>query len=714
MQSELEFKNSGKITTALFKISNAVNTTDNLDDLYKSIHKTLNKIMDLSNFYIALYDKKKDCLAFPYFIDEKDDEDTVPLIQNVSDPETPSSTAWIIQSGKPLLFNKDYLIAHMKKIKKDVVGTPPCVWMGSPLKVKKEVIGVIVAQSYSDPALYNKKDLEIFNSVSDQVALAIERKRAQDAETESKTINKVLFSISNAVNTTENLDELYKSIHKTLGSIIDVTNFMIGVYDHKKDTITYPYYKDEIDNDFSEIKNVSKSGIIASEVINLAAPFIINKNEALKRAKKIGADIVGMVAEQWLGIPLRLKQKVIGVIVVQSYSNPELYSEKDIEILMAVSDQIAMAIDRKYAQEELKNSEKLTRTLFKISNAVNTTLNLDDLFKSIHKILAEVIDVTNFAIGIYNSKKDIMSYPYYVDATGDSYNEIQNVSSSGIIASEVINLAKPFFITGVEILERAKKIGARITEAIPPEQWLGVPLKTKNKAIGVIVVQSYSDPELYNQKDADILTSISDQVATAITRKQSEDAKKESEEIKKVLFAISNAVNTTRNLDELYKSIHTFLSKIIDLTNFIIGLYNKKNNTLSFEYFIDQFDDLHGTSVILDDGSSIGGGIIKSGSPIFLTEKDLKEKAKHNIGTLPKTWIGVPLKVDNEVIGYMAAQSYTDPDLFDHKDLEILSAVSDQVAIAIDRKRSEEALKIAKNAAEASAKSKSEFLANMS
>ena len=143
------------------------------------------------------------------------------------------------------------------------------------------------------------------------------------------------------------------------------------------------------------------------------------------------------------------------------------------------------------------------------------------------------------------------------------------------------------------MIERAAKDNKELV-GTPSELWLGVPLNVKGKIIGAMVVQSYSDPERYNEKDMEILNSVSDQVAIAIEWKRSEDTLKESETINKALFSISNAVNTTSDLYELYKIIHSSLSQVIDLTNFLIGLYNRDQNTISFDYYIDQFDDLQG------------------------------------------------------------------------------------------------------------------------
>ncbi|MBU1290838.1 sensor domain-containing diguanylate cyclase, partial [bacterium] len=56
----------------------------------------------------------------------------------------------------------------------------------------------------------------------------------------------------------------------------------------------------------------------------------------------------------WLGVPLKVEDRAIGAMVVQSYTNPELYSEKDIGLLEFVSSQVATAIERKRTEERIK------------------------------------------------------------------------------------------------------------------------------------------------------------------------------------------------------------------------------------------------------------------------------------------------------------------------------------------------------------------------
>jgi PAS domain S-box-containing protein len=165
--------------------------------------------------------------------------------------------------------------------------------------------------------------------------------------------------------------------------------------------------------------------------------------------------------------------------------------------------------------------------------------------------------------------------------------------------------------------------------------------------------------------------------------------RKRAEQVTRTLSAISDAVNTSKDLRELYATIHLILGEIIDLRNFFIALYHEKSQRISFPYFIDQFDSdiVYADQFSLEN--SLTGEVILAEKPIFLNQADLQQRVAENriIGTAPKIWLGVPLKIKSEVIGVMAAQRYDALHDFDEIDLEVLHSVSDQVALAIERKR---------------------------
>ncbi|MCP4689509.1 MAG: GAF domain-containing protein, partial [Desulfobacterales bacterium] len=183
----------------------------------------------------------------------------------------------------------------------------------------------------------------------------------------AERINKTLFKISNAVNTTLNLPELYRSIHRALADVIDVTNFFIALYDKEEDILTFPYFVDETgESPGAVVKEVrvQKSRLLTSRIIRTGKQLSVTKDERLKQLKMNGEKPYATVAEVWLGTPLIIKNEVIGAMVVQSYTDPDLYSEKDAELLLSVSEQAAIAIDRKRAEEALQVEKAHIERLF--------------------------------------------------------------------------------------------------------------------------------------------------------------------------------------------------------------------------------------------------------------------------------------------------------------------------------------------------------------
>lgn len=190
--------------------------------------------------------------------------------------------------------------------------------------------------------------------------------------------------------------------------------------------------------------------------------------------------------------------------------------------------------------------------------------------------------------------------------------------------------------------------------------------------------------------------------------------RKNAELIQETLYKISNATLTSQSITQLIQEIQKYLSEIIDTTNFFVGFYNDKNQTLSLPFMADDNDRFNEVPI----ENTLSGYVIQSKKPLFATEKDIDKLEQkgliHLIGSPSKIWLGVPLKSNDTVFGIIVVQSYTNKNLYTKKDLHLLEFVSDQIAIAIAQKQYEEKLINAKEKAEESDRLKTVFLSNMS
>ena len=184
-----------------------------------------------------------------------------------------------------------------------------------------------------------------------------EQKRAE-------TVKEIIYNISNAVLTTDNLKDLISFIRNELATLIDTTNFFVALYDDKTDSLSLPFYSDEHDH----FTNIPAKKTITRYVIATKKSLLADLNSLAELRNQGKIEWHGTNSLVWLGVPLKVEGKVTGAIVVQSYTDPTAYNESDKKMLEFVSDQIGVAIFRKKAEEMIKKSEERFELAMRASN----------------------------------------------------------------------------------------------------------------------------------------------------------------------------------------------------------------------------------------------------------------------------------------------------------------------------------------------------------
>jgi PAS domain S-box-containing protein len=248
---------------------------------------------------------------------------------------------------------------------------------------------------------------------------------------------------------------------------------------------------------------------------------------------------------------------------------------------------------------ERKRSELLQDAVYKISQAANKAKDLNHLYSQIHKTISGFINAKNFYIALYNSEINLLSFPYFVD----EFDETPKPKIPGRGLTEyVIRKGEPLLVDPEKFahLSETGEVERVLTDSI---DWLGIPLKTAEKIIGALVVQTYSKQFRYSEEDKEFLSFVSDQTAMAIGRAQSKEelikARDKAEEMNRLksnfLSNMSHELRTPMvgilgyieilkeeitkpDLKEMSEEIYSSANRLLETLNLILDLSKIESN----------------------------------------------------------------------------------------------------------------------------------------
>ena len=290
----------------LFNISTSALKQYDIKEIYPIIVQELSKIWDTNNFFIALYDKNNETLSLPFFADEKDNFYEIPTKKTI--------TGWVINNNKSVLLKEKDLKLLEESGDIDLVGTPCKVWMGVPLKVENETIGVMCLQDYYNEEKFSQDDLYILDFIANQIAIAIQRRMMLDniilarqkAEEAARSKQQFMSTMSHEIRT-------------PLNEVIGITNLLLqgGPREDQMDYIKALKFSGNhlltLVNDVLDYNKMESGKIIFEQTQFNLGDFL---NEILRsysfrsKAKNLAFDIkkASNLPVEVIGDPIRLNQ----------------------------------------------------------------------------------------------------------------------------------------------------------------------------------------------------------------------------------------------------------------------------------------------------------------------------------------------------------------------------------------------------------------------
>ncbi len=172
---------------------------------------------------------------------------------------------------------------------------------------------------------------------------------------QSEQVHEILYKIARKANEVNTLEELLIVIRTELGKLFDTTNFDTSFYVPGNETMRSSIISD----DRQQFSSVPASGTLAKLVVDSGEPLLVGRSEILNRKKEGSLKINGDIPETWMGVPLNFGIDTKGVMVVQSYSNPNAFSDNDKELFLFISEQVGVFIENIKTKEDLNSAKEI-------------------------------------------------------------------------------------------------------------------------------------------------------------------------------------------------------------------------------------------------------------------------------------------------------------------------------------------------------------------
>jgi PAS domain S-box-containing protein len=529
----------------------------------------------------------------------------------------------------------------------------------------------------------------LVEQVADQLSLALENARLfQETQTRAEELV-VLNEMGNELSTQLNPTGIAQVIYKYTSRLMDTRDFYVALYDEKNNQKSYPLAFEEGKQIQLGVSKVTGRGF--TDHIIQHKRTIFAPNDVLGHMRRLGIEFVALSeddtpSQAWLGVPMMIGDRVLGVISVQSVSEPNLYDEHDRDILTTIASQAAIAVENARLFLETQRRAQETSALAEVSREISVTLDLETVLTRIASYAKDLFQAESSAVYLPEADGAIWRAIAVVGAEAEEIKNDPINSGEGILGNIVLNQAGQIVNDASNQPEAITVLG---TQARSYEHIMATPVLSLERITGLISVWRTGEGREFTDSELQFLASLARQAAIAI-----ENARlfRESETRAAELATLNElapSLSAQLDLNQIVSTIYSGMVRLLDAKNFYVAFYDANTNEIIFPQNISE-SELDNKITRLPMGQGITSYMIQTGESILITNGSdtwMQERGLISAGEPAKSFLGVPLVRGSQVVGAIAAQSYDKYNAYDQHHLQLLTAFASQVAVAFENAR---------------------------
>jgi len=508
----------------------------------------------------------------------------------------------------------------------------------------------------------------------------------------AEKVQDALYRIAEAASAAEDLPAFYATVHEIVATLMYADNAYIALYDDQRQAINYPYYVDSVDTDIPDPNVWEPMGIghaagVTAYALRVGRPLRIDAaahHDLVARGEVVTLGVVG--DGDWLGAPLVAEGRTLGVIVVQTYTNEQLHTEADEDLLAFVGQHIGSALSRARAIEETRQRNAELALVNEIGGALAKQLDFAAIIELVGERVRAIFQVESLFIALYDAATNLIQWPYDIDEGARFDRGIRELGPG--ITSTIIRSGRPLRISTLEEQEAAGAVQVGGTET---QSWLGVPIHAGDQVIGVVGLESVRQ-HAFSEGDERLLSTLASSMGVALENARLFDETKRlltETDQRNAELAVINDIGDALAEQLDYRAIIELVGErvraIFDATTMDISTYDEASGRIDFWYSIEEGERY--TSDPIEFGQGLTSQVIRSRAPLHL--KTAAESDAHGaitVGLTTESYLGVPILAGDRVLGTISLQSLVS-NAYDEADVRLLSTLASSMGVALENAR---------------------------
>jgi GAF domain-containing protein len=229
-------------------------------------------------------------------------------------------------------------------------------FLSVPILTSDDIIGTISVQSYQ-PHAFNNDDQRLLQTLANSMSVALENARLFDETQRRAAELATINTVSNALAGELNLDALIALVGEQIRNTFNADIAYVALLSEETNTINFSYSHGE------EVAPLQYGQGLTSKIIETGKPLLINQ-ELDRRRLELGATQIGIRARSYLGVPIVVGGKAIGVISVQSTEQENVFTEDDQRLLGTIAANVGVALQNARLFDEIQTrNREITESL---------------------------------------------------------------------------------------------------------------------------------------------------------------------------------------------------------------------------------------------------------------------------------------------------------------------------------------------------------------